>query len=395
MLRNEFRNRLESIVGDFTSSEIKDPIERVIFSKGEKKNVKGVSFKRKGEKEKADEVVESLLKVVNFKKRFMQHPLVWKTINWGNASKEYRKSDAYKRIQNKLTEILEKQKVEVKDLEELTYLLRELRRAVIDFIERRVSDVKQGLGHIHAPGSVAKSEARNLDFGERFAADDLYKLALRLCSSIAFGESIGIYSEDESFMRKMRQLIESLGFGLPFRIEEKKLKEIGIQEHDRDHPYVVLLKFIMWLRDRIDVEENPEKRKICLSILDMLRSNTISMFFMPEEKERWRTISIPRLDFFISNWIQRDEKRKDLKALVDNIDIFVRDALRKLREKKEVKKAKNTIDMLMNNYEILCRQLIEYGVPDFYALRNIMDIVVDLSVRHDIRFHFKSLILAI
>ncbi|MEM4536854.1 MAG: hypothetical protein QXP92_06425 [Nitrososphaerota archaeon] len=270
-----------------------------------------------------------------------------------------------------------------------------MKGVVIDFIEKQVGNIKQGLRHIHAPGSVSRKEAINLYFGEEFTVDDLYRLASRLCSSIAFGESIGIYSENEAFMRKMRQLVETLGFGLPFRIERDKLREIGIREYDVNHPYVVLLKFIMWLRNQIDVEEDPEKREIYLSILNMLQSATINMFFMPPDKERWCTISFPRLDFFINNWVQRDEKRKDLKALVDNIDIFIRDALKKSKRKKEVEKVRNAIDMLMNNYEILCRELIEYGVLDFYALRNLMDLVVDLSVMYDIRFHFKSLMLAI
>ncbi|MEM1515741.1 MAG: hypothetical protein QW186_06745 [Candidatus Bathyarchaeia archaeon] len=377
MLRNTFRNMLETIIGDFNPSEIKDPVERIVSSK-----------------EKVEDIAERFLGEVNFQGRFRRHPLVWKTIDWGNASREYKKSNAYKKIQNKLTEILKKQEIEVKDLHELSNLLRELKGVVIDFIERQAGNVEQGLRHIHAPGSVARKEAMNLYFGEKFVDDDLYRLASRLCSSIAFGESIGIYSEDEGFMRDMRQLIESFGFGLPFRIERDKLREIGIQEYDVDHPYVVLLKFIMWLRNQIDVEEDPEKREICLSILNMLQSATVNMFFMPPDKEKWCTIFFPRLDFFINNWIQRDEVRKNLEALVKNIDTFIRDALRESRRRKEVEKVRNTINLLMNNYEILCRKLIEYGVPDFYALRNLMDLAVDLSIRCGIKLHFKSLILA-
>jgi len=377
MLRNTFRNMLESIVGDFTPSEIKDSVERIISSK-----------------EKVEDIAERFLREVNFQGRFRRHPLVWKTIDWGNASREYKKSDAYKKIQNKLTEILRKQEVEVKDFHELSGLLRELKGVVIDFIERQVGNIKQGLRHIHAPGSVSRKEAMNLYFGEKFVVNDLYRLASRLCSSIAFGDSIGIYSENEVFMRNMRQLIESFGFGLPFRIERDKLREIGIQEYDLDHPYVVLLKFIMWLRNQIDVEEDLEKREICLSILNMLQSATINMFFMPPDKEKWCTIYFPRLDFFINNWIQRNEVRKSLEALVNNIDTFIRAALRESRRKKEIEKVRNVVDLLMNNYEILCRKLIEYGVPDFYALRNLMDLAVDLSIRYDIKLHFKSLILA-
>ncbi|MCR8453613.1 MAG: hypothetical protein NDP13_01315 [Crenarchaeota archaeon] len=395
MLRDEFRNILKSLGDDFTLEEIKNAIEKVL--EGKKK--KSEESPSKEEKREDDKVVKSFLEKVNFRERVIQHPLVWKAIETGilkNASKRYEKSDAYKRIRNKLAEVLEKQRVEVKDLEELCNLLRELRDEVIDFIEERVSDVKEGLRYIHAPGSVAKSKARNLYFGERFTTDDLYKLALRLCSSIAFGDSIGIYSEDEEFMRYMKQFVGDFQLGLSSVIEKEKLEEIGIQEHDTDHPYVVLLKFIMWLRKHIDVEEDPERREICLSILDMLPSTTINMFFMPgKEIEKWCTIFIPRLDFFINNWIQRDKRRENLDAFVKSIDNLIKDALRESKKKKEGEKARNSIDILMNNYEILCRRLIEYGIPDFYALRNIMDIVVDLSTRYGIRFRFESLMLAV
>ena len=77
MLRNTFRNMLESIVGDFTPSEIKDSVERIISSK-----------------EKVEDIAERFLREVNFQGRFRRHPLVWKTIDWGNASREYKKSDA-------------------------------------------------------------------------------------------------------------------------------------------------------------------------------------------------------------------------------------------------------------------------------------------------------------
>lgn len=378
MSRNTFRSLLETTIADFNPDEIRGSVEEVLHSK-----------------EKARDVVEQFLRGVNFQGRFRQHPLVWKTIDWGNASREYKKSNAYGKIQSKLTEVLDKQEVKWEDLCELRELLRELRNAVIDFIEGQVGDVKQGLRHIHAPGSVARKEAMNLYFGEKFVDNDLYKLASRLCGSIAFGESIGIYSENEGFMRKMRQFIESLGFGPSFRIERNKLGEIGIQREDENHPYVVLLKFIMWLRNQIDIEKDPEKEKIYLSILNALQSATINMFFMPPNKEKWCTISLPRLDFFINNWIQKDDARKSLEALISNINVFIRAALKESGVRKEVEKVRNMIDLLMNNYEILCRKLIEHGVPDFYAIRNLMNVMVDLSIKYDIKLHFKSLILVL
>ncbi|MEM1604525.1 MAG: hypothetical protein QXI15_07945 [Zestosphaera sp.] len=376
MHRDSLRNALNAVIGDFNLSEVKDSIEKI------------------NSRKKDENLVEEFLETINFKEKFRQHPLLWRTIDWGNASNEYKKSNTYKKIQEKLAEILEKQEVEVEDLKEVVGLLRELRSIVIGFIERQASKGEQGLRHIHAPGSVAKSKARNLYFGERFTDNDLHKLALRLCRSIAFGDSIGIYSEDEDFMKNMMQLIESFSFGPPFKVEKSKLGEIGILEGDTSYPYVVLLKFIMWLRNKIDTEEDPNKRNTCSLILSMLRSTTVNMFFMPPNKEeKWCTIPLPRLDFFINNWIQRDDARKSLETLVNNINTLIKVSLRESRRKKEVEKVRNLVDLLMINYEMLCRKLIEYGVPDFHALRNIMDIMLDLSARYNVRIHFKSLAL--
>lgn len=382
MYRNIFRSRLETIIGDISLDRIKNAVEELIMFREENKDV-----------------VKQFLDKFNFKGIFQQHPLIGRILTgkglgvWAHIVRRYEESHAYRRIQEKLNEILRRQEVEEKDLLDMKTLLRELRGVVIDFVERLVSDTKQGLRHIHAPGSVAKREARNLYFGEKLTDNDLYLLASRLCGSIAFGENIGIYSEDEDFMRSVKQLVESFGLGPSFKIEKDKLKEIGIQKHDVDHPHVVFLKFIMWLRKQIDVEENVVKRGICLSILNMLRSVVINVYFMPPDKEKWCTLSFPRLDFFINNWIQNDEARRKLETLVDNIDKFIKSALKKSRRKGEIDKVRNMISLFMSKYETLCRKLIEYGVPDFHALRNLMDIIIDLSIRYNIKLHFKQLIL--
>lgn len=380
MHREIFRGKLETIIRDISLDDVKSALERLIAS------------------QRNQEVVKSFLDEIDFKGAFQLHPLVGRIIAvgiWGRIADKYKKTHAYERIKEKLSEILRRQRVKEEDIREIRDLTKELRKMSVDFInEKIVGNVKQGLRHIHAPGSVAKGEARNLYFGEKFTDDDLYRLALRLCGSIAFGRYIGIYSENEDFMRNLRQLIVSFGFGPPFKIEEDRLREIGIEESDLEHPYIVFLKFVMWLKNQIYIEVDPEKREVCSLILNMLQSATISIFFMPPDKEKWCTISFPRLDFFINNWIQDDEARKRLGALINNINDLIEIASRIAGERKEDKKVKNMIDILMNNYEMLCRKLIEHGVPDFHALRNLMDLAIDLSTRYDIKeLRFKSLML--
>ncbi|MEM1661164.1 MAG: hypothetical protein QXR17_08535 [Candidatus Bathyarchaeia archaeon] len=384
MHKNIFREKLETIIGDISLDDVKSALEKLVASQ---KN-----------QEENQEMVRSFLDEVGFKGIFQLHPLVGRIIAigiWGRIANKYQKTHTYKRIKEKLSEILRRQRVEEEDIREIRDLLIELRKMAVDFIDEKiVGNVKQGLRHVHAPGSVAKGEARNLYFGEKFTDDDLYRLASRLCSSIAFGGYTGIYSEDEDFIRNLKQLIVSFGFGPPFKIEENRLREIGIREDDLDHPYIVFLKFVMWLKNQICIDVDPEKRKVCSSILNMLQSATISVFFMPPNREKWCTISFPRLDFFINNWIQDDEARKRLEALAENIDNFIKITRREARKRKELDKVENIISLLMNDYEMLCRKLIEQGASDFHALRSIMDLIIDLSARYSIKeFRFKSLVL--
>ncbi|MEM2915663.1 MAG: hypothetical protein QXH91_09755, partial [Candidatus Bathyarchaeia archaeon] len=278
MSRDMFKSSLKAITGDIDLNEVKNALEKVTITK-----------------EKPENTVEWLLKETDFWGKFRRHPLVRKIIDWGNISRECRKSNVYRRIEEKLARMVSRQQVEIEDLIETRDLLRELKNVVLDFVEKQAGDVEQGLRHIHAPGSVARKEARNLYFGEEFTYDDLYKLASRLCDSISLGDSIGIYSEDKDFMLKMSQFIESFGFGSSFKVERDKLREMRIQEYDINHPYIVFLKFVLWLRNQIDIEENQEKKAVYLSVLNRLQSATINMFFMPPNREKWCTIALPRL----------------------------------------------------------------------------------------------------
>ncbi len=376
MSRNLFESNLKAITGDIDLNEIKDALEDIITAKEKPKNI-----------------VEWLLEEIDFRGKFRQHPLVGKAVDLGNISKKYRKSIVYKKIQEKLAGVMDRQQVEIEDVIGIRCLLRELRDVVLEFIVRQVGDVTQGLRHIHAPGSASRKEARNLYFGEKFMEITLYELASKLCSSIALGDSIGIYSEDDDFMLKMRQLIES-SFGPPFKIERDKLREIGVQMSNLNYPFVVFLKFVLWLKNQIDVEESQEKKGLYLSLLSKLQYATISIFFMPPNREKWCTIALPRLDFFINNWIQNEKSRRNLEALITNIDNFINASLRKSRKEGEMKKARNIVDLLMSSYEIFCRRLIEYGVPELYALRNIMDIMIDLGTRYNIKLYLKPFTLA-
>ena len=333
-------------------------------------------------------MVEWFLREVNFWENLRVHPLIRKTVDWGNTRKNCRRLNIYKKFQEKILEILSRQ-INIEDVIEIKNLLSDLKDKTMDYIVRQVGNTSQGLRHIHAPGSVAKKEGRNLYFGEEFTQETLYKLASRLCNSIALGDNIGIYSEDKDFMRELKQLA-SIDFGYPFKIE---LEELNIASYETEHPYIVFLKFILWLRERFEAEEDSGKKDSLLLILDRLKSSSISLFFMPTKKEKWRTISLPRLDLFINKWIQHEERRKGIRTFIDNIDNFLEVVLKESKRIKEYRKVRNLIDLLMDNYDTFCHELIEHGVPDFHAVRRMMDIILDLSTRYNVKLHFKPLMI--
>ena len=45
----------------------------------------------------------------------------------------------------------------------------------------------------------------------------------------------------------------------------------------------------------------------------------------------------------------------------------------------------------MSNYEAFCRRLIEHGNIDLYAIRRLMDIIVDLGTRYNLKIYLGPL----
>jgi len=372
-MSNEFRNILETLAGEVNIDEIQNAIDRIV-------------------EEEPDNVTEGFLKEVNFWRKLSTHPLLRVVIDWGNLLREIKKSEHYKKLDEKLINILKLGEIKEEDIIEIKNLLKVLKDEAMDFITRQTGKVEQGLRHIHAPGSVAKKEGRNLYFGEQFTQEVLYNLAARLCSSIALGDNLGIYSEDKDLMQEHKQLavlhFNSLS---PFKIE---LKDLGVNEHETNHPYVVFLKFILRLVKMFYAEENYDKKKRISLILDRLKTSTVSLFFMPPNKEKWCTIMLPRLDLFINKWIMNEESRERIEMLFNVLHNFIDKAAEEAGKKRESKWIRNLIDILMGNCDVLCYMLIEYSVPDFYSLRNIMDIMVDLGTRYDLKLYLKPLELA-
>ena len=158
-------------------------------------------------------VTNEFLRRIRFGSGLCMHPIVRKCIDWGNLSRMYRNTNIYR----KLSEVINKA-ISIPDptvISEISDLLERLRMFIINQIIQRYSEASEGLRHIHVPGSVARREARNLYFGEKYSENGLLEMALHLCGSIAIGNAMAIYSEDEELMQGLKRIIATyLGLSL-------------------------------------------------------------------------------------------------------------------------------------------------------------------------------------
>jgi len=319
---------------------------------------------------------KDFLKKIKFNDLFKVHPLLGKSIDFGNLARNIKKFEPYKKLEEKLKEVSER-KIRPEDINEIRKLIEDLAEDAIDWLIRQWSDTKAGLRPIHAPGSVSRDEARNLYFGEKYTKEMLEDLAKKLCRSIALGNNVGIYSEDEEFMRELKQLIP--GFS-SIRLDPK---ELGISKYEARHPYATLLSFILWLSSRDSSD----------SILNILKTSPLVLFFVPsrEEREKWKTIGLPRLDFFVNYWILNDKNREKLEDLRKLIKDFINNARTGAKRKGETKKAENMIELVMKYYESICQKLLEHGNLDLYSVRRIIEIATEAIAIWDLKINLKPL----
>jgi len=375
------KDKVEDVVERVNSDEIRGALERVIEGAQEK-----------AAKRRSKTIADGFLEEISFNEKLYNHPLVGKAIKKGlvaNLVQNLRKSEYYKKLNEKLNDVLERG-VNAEDLRNIEDLVNGLRSIAIEYIVKEIGKAKQGLRHLHRPGCVAKSEARNLYFpGEHYTKETLSWLAYGFFSSITIGNNLGIYSENDKLMFDLKQLVQR--FESKFEIEPSRL---GISEDEKNRLYTTFLAFILWLAKKLSAgreEEEVEIKALAQSILDNLRVSTISLLFMPPEKEKWGTVSLPRLDVFIDRWILNEESRAKIEAFRDSLKDFVETARKTAKRERRTKELENAIDLLMNSYEALCKNLIEHGSLDFYAMRRLLDVMIDIATNYNIRAFMRPL----
>jgi len=378
---SSLKSKLEEVIEEISIDEVLRALEKAVEEKEEER------IKKRTVKGKSRTIVDSFLEELGFNRKLRNHPLTGKTIDVGNLTQSIRRSEYYKKLNEKLSDI-SRRGARTEDLKEIKSLVDSLRNEAIEYIVKVASKAEQGLRHIHAPGSVAKSEGRNLYLpGEEYSTELLSRLASRVCGSITLGDSLGIFSENDKLMFELKQLALQ-GFGSKFKIEPRKLR---ISRDEENRPYSALLAFLLWLVEERLSTEKAEIKALIDSILNDLRTSTISLFFMPPQKEKWGTINLPRLDIFIDRWILSEESRAKIKSLRDALNNFATAARGAAEKEGKEGEVKNAIDLIMNNYEALCKNLIEHGTLDFYAMRRLMDVIIDVATKYDLRAYLRSL----
>jgi len=365
------RDVLLKSLEEITGSIYMEDIEQMISKTREKKS-------------KKDKEADEILDIIS--ERLKSHPLIKKVIDQGNISRHIRRSDNYKKLK-KLLESKQDQDLSPVEMIEAKQLMQRILDDVKQFIVNQAIKAEQGLRRMHSPGSVAKSEAMNLYFsGEKYSENILTDLASQLYSSIALGDSVGIYTEDEELLENLKQLIaQKFDRKARYKISADRLE---ISDYESKYPFSTFLGFLFWLMDYYDRAEGDEKN-LLTSIIEGFKRSSVTIYFMPPEKEKWRIINVPRLEIFIDMWMLNRDNRTTLREFKDELINAIKRARRKAQKDKT--KIDKVADIIMNNYEIFCQRLITYGDLDLYALRRIIDIVIDLDSNYDIGLNLSKL----
>lgn len=234
------------------------------------------------------------------------------------------------------------------------------------------SKKSSGISPIHIPGSVTRNEARNLYYGEDYDRLALAGFSLQLLNSICIGRAVSIYTDDEELLDQIKEVL-TRSFGKRHIIEYQELNELKIHgPSEQDKPYIVLFKFLLWLCTYYETVSD-EGRSLLQQILRRIRNTNITMYLVPGERAKYRTILLPKLEFFFTRWIDKEKKRRALIHLRDNFYNFSSNGW---RAGKDVQKI---IEVFTNKFELLCHDLLKYGVLSYEALREMINIIVDLQ----------------
>ena len=145
------------------------------------------------------------------------------------------------------------------------------------------------------------------------------------------------------------------------------------------------MKLLLWLWKRFYGEEDVGRRELLQALITGIRRSGAVVYFMPgKDKVHWRTIAIPRLDFFISRWLEDEKERMKIEEMAENLGDLLGKLSNSARKKGEQRVAENMINLLLKAFEEFAQKMIESGVPDPRALHELVALCIESTTRYNV-----------
>ncbi len=324
----------------------------------------------------------------------VQHPIVYKKMrsHWDRVREG---TDSANKLRETILEMLKKGVASTEDVERLEREMEEFKKEAMSKIEEvlfKKGDLRQ------TPGSVASTEAGNLYFGEKYDKEKVCRLSAWLLNSICIGQDIAVHFSNEDLQQGLRELLMR-----KYTSKHASLEKLKIHRVEGDKPFTVLTKFMLWLFTLVEDEECSSHVE---NLLRLLKETEGVVFVVPSKeeveerdkgvagrgrrrmeerekvrKEREYVIPLPRLDFFVSRWLEIPERRKVLERMRDSLYSF----MKKVEEKAGGwRAAENQLKLLSTYSEIFYAGLLRSSFADPEPLRRIVDLAIELSSAYEI-----------
>jgi len=278
----------------------------------------------------------------------------------------------------------------LKELYEGTEFEKNTLDIIIKSLLSSLKNSRKGLRPFSMPGSIASDKVSNLYFGEEYDAKDLVMLAYYLISSVCIGQNIAIYLEGgeiENIIEEIKECI-LLGKFRAWHVTGELLKEFKIGSHEREKPFIVLSKFLIKILELYDevLQENSAEANRIRKIINDLKESYGLLYVVPDFKGERTVITVPRLDNFISHWLEKPDRRKIIKNFLYTIYFFLNKVYSKAGTLKS--KVDSAERILINYLELFLKTLIEHNILDWQSLRRIHDCLLELSITFDLPVNF-------
>lgn len=247
---------------------------------------------------------------------------------------------------------------------------------------------REGLRPFIIPGSITRGKAFNLYYGEGFESEELVQLASALLNSICIGDSIAVYFEGgeiENIMDEIKERILTGKFGAR-HVGRDLFHEFWIRPTEDEKPYIVLAKFLLKIIEfyKVALEESrADEAEILSRIVRDIKDSYGLLYVVPDFKGERSIIPLPKLDRFIGSWLENDEKRNVIKGFLCSLYNFFGKIYFRARREKKSAMVENAERVLVNYLELFLRTLIEYNTVHWQSLREMTDILLQLSINFD------------